>query len=362
MRVGDIVETVAVPTVMQLETICQLRERLDVDLAGGPDARDVQEPWAGGPRAELRTVLCDYVLDESNGNGGGGNGDGSTAEALRTVLESVCGPRDGSADAASPGAGLLIDGVHGSGKTHLLSVLALVWTTPVKLTPRDQSLNFSSPGNIIRYDGRWVICLQTYPTPNGEVHANDTARIWIMRSDDLETWGEPELLRVKGLDMARKDIGRMIDPYLVEDKDEPGKWWCFYKQKGVSMSYSRDLSTWTYVGHTESGENVCVLVEDDEYVLFHSPSNGVGVMRSKDLQTWERDEELITLGQKEWPWAQGRLTAGFVLDLRNEARFGKYIMFFHGSSKEGKKMWSSHGHASLGIAWSEDLKHWEGPK
>lgn len=36
-------------------------------------------------------------------------------------------------------------------------------------------------------------------------------------------------------------MGRMLDPYLFADKDEPGKYWCFYKQNGVSCSYSRDL-------------------------------------------------------------------------------------------------------------------------
>ena len=79
-------------------------------------------------------------------------------------------------------------------------------------------------------------------------------------------------------------MGRMIDPYLLEDKDEQGKWWCFYKQNGVSMSYSHDLRNWTFFGHAESGENVSVLNERDEYILFHSPSNGISIKRSSDLQ------------------------------------------------------------------------------
>ena len=234
------------------------------------------------------------------------------------------------------------------------------WTSPRILTPRDRSLNFSSPGNVVRFGGKWVLCLQTYPTPKGEVFGNPTARVWIMRSDDLETWSKPELLRVKGPDVPVDRMGRMIDPYLLEDKDEPGKWWCFYKQTGMSMSSSHDLRTWTYVGHHRVGENVCVLVDGDEYVLFHSPGNGVGVKRSSDLKTW-RDAGLLTLGQKQWPWAQGRLTAGFVLDLRKDPRVGKCVMFFHGSSREGLAMHRAHGHGSLALAWSGDLVHWHWP-
>jgi hypothetical protein len=48
-----------------------------------------------------------------------------------------------------------------------------------------------------------------------------------MRSKDLEMWGAPELLRVKGPDVPQEKMGRMLDDYLLADKDEPGKWWCF---------------------------------------------------------------------------------------------------------------------------------------
>jgi hypothetical protein len=41
------------------------------------------------------------------------------------------------------------------------------WCEPVIFTPRDQTLNYGSPGNIIRYGNEWVLCLQTYPRPNG---------------------------------------------------------------------------------------------------------------------------------------------------------------------------------------------------
>ena len=232
------------------------------------------------------------------------------------------------------------------------------WSTPQLITPMDKQFNYSSPGNVIRHNNRWVMCLQTYPTPNGGFFGDESARIFTMESNNLIKWDEPKLIKVKGPDIARKDMGRMIDPYLIEDKDQPGKWWCFFKQNGASMSWSTDLNTWTYYGNVEAGENVCLLIDENDYVLFHSPKNGVGVKRSEDFQTWT-DHGLLTLGQAEWPWAQGRLTAGHVLDLRDEEAVGKYVMFFHGSSPEGCALQETHGHSSLAFAWSLDLASWE---
>jgi len=235
------------------------------------------------------------------------------------------------------------------------------WTFPEIMTPRDRNLNYSSPGNIIRFEGGWIICLQTYPTPNREEFGTSDSRIWIMRSKDLKNWSEPELLKVKGGDVPRAEMGRMIDPYLLEDAGQKGKWWCFYKQRGVSMSYSYDLKNWTYAGNAPSGENVTVIRQGDEYIMFHSPKNGIGVKRSKDPKSWGPDVQLLRLGQEDWPWAQGRLTAATVIDLTHESTVGKYIMFFHGSSQEGMQAQRAHGAASLAIAWSDDLVNWHWP-
>ena len=233
------------------------------------------------------------------------------------------------------------------------------WTPPRLLTPRDLNLNFSSPGNVIRFGDEWVLCLQTYPRPNGEKYGNDTARLWVMRSTDLESWSAPEVLRVKGPDVPVEKMGRMIDPFLLQDKDDPGKWWCLYKQNGIRISWSRDLRTWTDVGPIMGGENPCGLVDGSEYVLFYSPDNGIGVKRSNDLKTF-RNTGKIVLGQKEWPWAKGRLTAGFVLDLHAEKEIGKYLMFFHGSGPQDERTMFDND-CSIGIAWSDNLTDWSWP-
>lgn len=239
--------------------------------------------------------------------------------------------------------------------------------SPVKIiTPKDQSLNFCSPGNVIRYQDEWILCLQTYPRPDYTIdqeprYGTADSRIFAIRSKDLIKWTIAEIIKVKGSDVKIADMGRMIDPYLLEDKDVKGKWWCFYKQNGVSMSYSYDLSNWTFFGHTESGENVCVLNENNEYILFHSPGNGIGIKRSSDLQNWKDFGNLITLGQNEWDWAKGRISAGAVINLKENKNLGKYVMFYHGSGPKTEKEGDFDRNASLGIAWSDDLLHWDWP-
>lgn len=235
------------------------------------------------------------------------------------------------------------------------------WSEPRRLTPRDASLNYSSPGNIVRFRDRWVLCLQSYPRPNGEKYANDQARIFTMESDDLVRWTEPKLLRVKGDHVPVGDMGRMIDPYLIESREELGKWWCFYKQNGVSLSWSYDLSHWTYYGHENAGENVCIVPLDDRYLMLHSPENGIGLMTSPDLMRWTPMGTLLTLGQRQWDWARGRITAGFLLDCRQVEGIGRYMLFFHGTGPEGEDVIFD-THACIGIAWSDDLEHWSWPQ
>lgn len=237
------------------------------------------------------------------------------------------------------------------------------WSYPRIITPKDRMKNYSSPGNIIRDNDEWVMCLQTYPTPNKERWGNKSSRIWTMRSKDLINWSDPKIIKVKGNDLPESEMGRMIDPYLLEDAKISGKWWCYYKQNGVSMSYSYDLINWSFFGSANSGENVTVINKNDEYILFHSPRNGIGVKKSKTPTDWKDDIALITLGQNNWTWAQQRLTAATVIDLTKYEKIGKYIMFFHGSSKEGAiPEYNAHNNASIGIAWSHDLVNWEWPK
>lgn len=179
-----------------------------------------------------------------------------------------------------------------------------------------------------------------------------------MESRDLEHFSEPRMLKVKG-DCPIRDMGRMIDPYLLQDRQNPKKWWCFYKQNGVSMSYTYDMHNWVYAGCADAGENICVVQMEEKYYMFHSPQNGIGILESDDCLTWKETGQLLTLGQEHWSWAKGRITAGFVMELPAELTEEKtWLMFFHGSGPEDERTMFDQ-YASIGIAWSHDLITWE---
>lgn len=240
---------------------------------------------------------------------------------------------------------------------HARSADLIHWTAPQRLTPYDRSLNFSSPGNIVQDGDAYVLCLQTYCRENGEKYGNEGCRLFTMRSADLETWSQPELLRVKGEHTAPADMGRMIDPYLLRCRDG---WRCFYKQCGMSVSRSEDLRHWQPIGHSRGGENFCVLPYKRGYMMFHSPRNGIGRLYSEDLLHWKRYGGKLYLGQRGWSWARGRLTAAFVLDGRSIPQLGQYVMFFHGSGPRDEDTYFD-THASIGIAWSSNLRDWHWP-
>lgn len=68
---------------------------------------------------------------------------------------------------------------------------------------------------------------------------------------------------------------------------------------------------------------------------------------------------MLKLGLDEWPWAQGHLTAGFVLDARKVPGVERYVMFIRGSDyAESDPRGGFDTCCSLGLAWSKDLTDW----
>lgn len=221
------------------------------------------------------------------------------------------------------------------------------WSEPKILTEKDNLKNYSSPGNVIKYNDEYYLCVQTYPRKDGQIYGNESSRIYTMKSKDFLNWEEPVLLKVKG-DIPESDMGRMIDPYILDDGD---KFICFFKQNGVSFSTSNDLINWNFQGFTECGENVCVIKENNEYLIFNSPENGINIMSTKDFKSFENITTLY-LNQQNKPWAKDRITAGFVIETSGILP-QKYAVFYHGDNEDDYLFG-----ASLAVAFSDDLINW----
>ena len=226
------------------------------------------------------------------------------------------------------------------------------FTKPEFITERDNKTNFCSPGNVIKKDGEYLICVTSYPMllPYAEQpYADESARLFFIKTKDFKSFSSPERIYPKGKECDNE--GRMIDPFVLQNGSE---YLLFFKQNGVSLARSENLVDWEFVGYTDGGENACVIKEKDRYVLLHSPENGIGVKVSSDLQGWS-DLGVYTLEQDKWAFASGRLTAAFAMPMETPCEH-KYVVLFHGSRAESIP--ETHGTASLALAYTDDFENY----
>ncbi len=224
---------------------------------------------------------------------------------------------------------------------------------------------FSAPGNVVRHNGQWVLCFQSYPITPGRRYGNEHCRLFTARSDDLIHWSDPEVMIPAGTYNHFANSPRQIDPFLVE---HDGAWWCFYKTAGaIGLLRSPDLVDWEELSleapilsaemtPDKTGmENPYVIRHNDEWWMFFSAvrrDRGMGIARSDDLLHW-RDVEYIEITGMEW--ANNGPTASAIVDLREET--GKWMMCFHGEYDGPLGL-----EGALALALSDDLIHWHCPR
>ncbi len=97
MRVGDLVSVTRVPTVVQLSFLEDLRYRLDLD----------GQRLSAATSGRLGAIVAEFIVR-----------DAANVAAVEALLSGLARP--------DRGGGFLVSGAHGSGKTHLLAVLALL--------------------------------------------------------------------------------------------------------------------------------------------------------------------------------------------------------------------------------------------
>jgi len=231
------------------------------------------------------------------------------------------------------------------------------WTEPVKITPKDNTLNFCSPGSIIRHGDEYIITISSYPMPLPYAqcpYADDSARIYTIRTKDFVTFEKPQIILAKGDDVPATKTGRMIDSFIFADKDNDKLYHLLFKQDGkIARSHSCDLEHWIFDGFVQDGENPCVISKDNFYYFIYSPNdNGIGFKRSSDFVHWE-EMGVTTLKGECHEFASGRITAGFVLELPQGEAY-RYALFFHGSV-EGVYP-ETHGNASIALVFGNDVE------
>ena len=135
---------------------------------------------------------------------------------------------------------------------------------------------------------------------------------------------------------------------------EIGLAWCEEETLSEWHRLDQPVFSWKDGGDWERGGlyKACIITHEDTYYLFYNAKDTqkrwieqTGMATSKDLLHWERCEENPVLGITEGAW-DGR----FVSDpyvLRDGDHF---VNFYFGYDN---------GHAQEGLAFSDDLIHWE---
>ena len=69
----------------------------------------------------------------------------------------------------------------------------------------------ASPGDVVRWHGRWILPYQSYPA--------QPTRLCFSESPDLQSWSAPRVFLAEAADLPWNSYHRVIDPTLVADGD-----------------------------------------------------------------------------------------------------------------------------------------------
>ena len=166
------------------------------------------------------------------------------------------------------------------------------------------------PGSLKGVNGQFVGTYHAYPEPGYEA---GSGVIGLCYSDDLRTWevGDPIL---EPNPACSWEVGGLYKSWLMESE---GTYYVYYNARG-----QKDTSLGPWKEET-------------------------GVVMSTDLVTWERysDNPILKVGPP------GVFDDGFASDPCVFRHGDAWIMFYYGNCSDG--------HARDGVAFSDDLLHWE---
>lgn len=234
------------------------------------------------------------------------------------------------------------------------------FTNPVPITPK----GFVSPGNVIQHNGRWIMSITRYPWPTA---------VATIESDDLVHWSEPHVVvpTFHGSYWGN-DAHGPIDGYIFKWQEQV---WMFYSdyKKGthaqhLGLARAKDdacrefenltvddaLLDSSYYDEFRGIENASIINDGDKLYLFCSvgmPEQHVAVLESNDIMKWPKLDKSAELSGLNQDWTKFIAAAQFVADWRKE--MGHWIMLYMGA-----RFQDAHARMALGMAYSDDLKHW----
>ena len=94
---------------------------------------------------------------------------------------------------------------------HSTSMDLKSFTAPEVITERDNIKNFCSPGNVIPFDGEFLICVTSYPMPRPFAEcccADETARLFFIKTKDFVNFSEPDRKSTR-LNSSHAELSRM---------------------------------------------------------------------------------------------------------------------------------------------------------
>lgn len=218
--------------------------------------------------------------------------------------------------------------------------------------------NFASPGDVVRWHGRWVLPFQSYP--------QRPQKLFYAESSDGYAWSEPRSFLDEALNIAWNTDHRAIDPSFVVDGDHLH---CFFVGSeglgtpqranllGHAVTQDPTLEKWTILNvesplmgrdrATDGVENVVVYRADGRWIMVLSEGiedQHLAMAASDDLLTWK---PLGRIGIPLQQWCSFRHGAPFVWEEE-----GTYFMILMGEEDAFHR-------SSLGFLTSQDGLHWE---
>lgn len=158
----------------------------------------------------------------------------------------------------------------------------------------------ASPGDVVKWHGRWILPYQTYP--------DKPTHLVFAESADLKAWSAPKPFLKEAMSLPWNDARRVIDPTLVVDGDTLHCWFVGTTMKpdkanllGHAITRDPNLEHWEILtqdapllGRSERApdgvENVMVYRTGDHWTMLFSEGlrkQHLAWATSTDLRAWE---------------------------------------------------------------------------